>query len=204
MRLAHTVLELHKLKEKTVIADELHKLKEKTVIADGVIKETEFLYDKAKQNGLSRGRKGSVLIGAALYIACRETQSSLTLNDIAKVLEIKRRTLAKVCRIMISELGLSIPLTDTSKCVSRLAAITKISDRTKQIAAHVMNEITKREITAGKKPMSVAACVLYMSCEISGELKSQTEIANAAGISLPTLRNRFFDLRRQIRARHKS
>ena len=31
--------------------------------------------------------RNSVLIGAALYIACRETQSSLTLNDIAKALE---------------------------------------------------------------------------------------------------------------------
>lgn len=182
---------------------ELDKLKEKLIISDGVIKETQFLYEKAKESGLSRGRGCPVLIGAALYIACRETQSPMTLNDISKVLGIKRRTLAKVYRIMISELVLSIPLTDTYKCVSRLAAIIKISDRTKQIATRVMNEITKREIPAGKKPMSVAASVLYMSCKISGEHKSQAEIANAAGISLLTLRNRFFDLRRQIRTRRK-
>jgi transcription initiation factor TFIIB len=183
---------------------ELLKLKERLLISDGVIKETEFLYEKAKQNGLSRGRGNSVLIGAALYIACRESQSPLTLNDISKALGIRRRSLAKVCRVMISELQISIPLTDTSKFITRIASITKMSDRTKQIAAHVLSEMTKREIPAGKKPMSVAASVLYMSCEISGEHKSQAEIANAAGISLLTLRNRFFDLRRQIRTKRKN
>ena len=66
-----------------------------------------------------------------------------------------------------------------------------------------MNEITKREIPAGKKPMSVAAAVLYMSCEISGEHKSQSEIANAAGISSITLRNRFLELQSKIRRKLK-
>jgi transcription initiation factor TFIIB len=185
------------------IVFELLELKEKLVLSDEVINKTQLLYEMAKQSGLSRGRKIPILIGAAVYIACRETQYPRTLNDISKGLGIKRRTLAKVCRTMISGLALSIPLTDTSKFITRLAVITKISNRTKQIAARVMNEITKREIPAGKKPMSIAAAVLYMSCEISGEQKSQTEIANAAGISSITLRNRFLELQSKIRRKRK-
>jgi transcription initiation factor TFIIB len=181
---------------------ELHKLQEKLLIPDEVIQEAQILYDKARQSGLSRGRKCPVLIGAALYLACREAQSPTTLNDIAIAVNVKRRTLAKVYRTMISELVLSIPLADTRKFIIRLVSIIRITEKTRQIAARMMNEIIKREIPAGKKPISVAAAVLYMSCEISGEYKSQSEIANAAGISLLTLRNRFLELKRQISRRN--
>jgi transcription initiation factor TFIIIB Brf1 subunit/transcription initiation factor TFIIB len=46
-----------------------------------------------------------------------------------------------------------------------------------------MTEIVKREITAGKKPMSLAATAIYMSSTTTGERISQNALAVASGIT---------------------
>jgi transcription initiation factor TFIIB len=54
--------------------------------------------------------------------------------------------------------------------------------------------VTNREISAGKNPMGLAATVVYISCIKTGENITQKDIAQAAGITDVTLRNRFKDL----------
>jgi transcription initiation factor TFIIB len=58
-----------------------------------------------------------------------------------------------------------------------------------------MNEVAKKEISAGKDPMSLAASVLYVSCLKTGEDRTQTQIAHASGVTEVTVRNRYKDLK---------
>jgi transcription initiation factor TFIIB len=46
--------------------------------------------------------------------------------------------------------------------------------------------------------MALAATVLYVSCLNTGENKTQTDIADAAGITEVTLRNRYKDLKNRF------
>jgi transcription initiation factor TFIIB len=73
----------------------------------------------------------------------------------------------------------------------------------------IMHEATRKEITAGKDPMGLAAAVLYMSCTYnnspqsifqsrSGDKKSQIAIAQAAGITDVTLRHTLRDLKNNL------
>jgi transcription initiation factor TFIIB len=73
-----------------------------------------------------------------------------------------------------------------------------LNENTKRQAMDVMNNLTKREISAGKHPMALAATVLYVSCLNTGENKTQTDIADAAGITEVTLRNRYKDLKNRF------
>jgi transcription initiation factor TFIIB len=61
-----------------------------------------------------------------------------------------------------------------------------------------MDDVTKREMSAGKDPMGLAATVVYMSCIKTGEDRTQKDIAQAAGVTDATLRNRFRDLRNKL------
>jgi transcription initiation factor TFIIB len=61
-----------------------------------------------------------------------------------------------------------------------------------------MNDITKNEISAGKDPMGLAASVLYMSSLNTGDAITQMDIADAAGVTEVTIRNRFKDLKKQL------
>jgi transcription initiation factor TFIIB len=60
-----------------------------------------------------------------------------------------------------------------------------------------MNDIIKKEISAGKHPMGLAATVLYISCLNTGVYIRQADIASAAGIEV-TLRNRIKDLKDKL------
>jgi transcription initiation factor TFIIB len=61
-----------------------------------------------------------------------------------------------------------------------------------------MDEVTENEISAGKNPMGFAATILYLSCLRTGENKTQTDIAQAAGVTEVTLRNRFKELKNKL------
>jgi transcription initiation factor TFIIB len=89
-------------------------------------------------------------------------------------------------------------MVDISRCVARVANKTKLSEKTKRQAMNIMDDVTKRGISAGKDPMGLAATVLYVSCINTGESRSQVDIADAAGITEVTLRNRFKDLKSKL------
>jgi transcription initiation factor TFIIB len=58
-----------------------------------------------------------------------------------------------------------------------------------------MNHLKKKEVTAGKDPMGMAATVVYMVCSSTGETRTQTDIARIAGITEMTLRNRYKEIK---------
>jgi len=176
---------------------ELDRLKDKLAVSDAVIEKTAYIYRKAQERGLVRGRTISAMVGAALYIACRETGASRTLKDIAEIGNIKRKDLARIYRLVM-ELDLKIPMIDPMKCIVRVANRANLSERTKRIALNIMKDVTKSGMSAGKDPMGLAASVLYLACLRTSESRTQTDIAVAAGVTEVTVRNRYKNLKSQL------
>jgi transcription initiation factor TFIIB len=178
--------------------NELDRLEDKLGLSDSVIEKTAYIYRKVQERGLIRGRSISAILAGAVYIACREMGFPRTLKDITAICNIKRRYIAKAYRLLIVELDLKIPLLDPIKCISRIANNAKISEKTKRLAINIMHDIIKKEISAGKDPMGLAAAVLYLSCLRTDEKKIQRYIADAAGVTEVTLRNRYKNIIRQM------
>jgi len=172
-------------------------LKDKLGLSDTVVEKTAYIYRKAQERGLVRGRTISGILAAAVYIACRELETPRTLKDIATDSNIKLHEVAKSYRLLYFELDLKIPIVDPLKCIARLANKSNLSEKTKRQASEIMNNVTKRGISAGKDPMGLAASVLYLSSFNTGENITQNNIAYAAGITEVTLRNRVKDLKDQ-------
>jgi transcription initiation factor TFIIB len=62
-----------------------------------------------------------------------------------------------------------------------------------------MKEIIKKELSAGKDPMGLAAAVLYLICQQNGDdTKTQRFFADIAGVTDVTIRNRCSELRDEI------
>ena len=122
-----------------------------------------------------------------------------TLKEVAAAISIRFKTLSRSYRILVTELDISTPpVIDPMKCIVKVANNADLDENTKRRAMDVMNNITKREISAGKHPMAVAATVLYVSCLNSGVNIRQADIADAAGITEVTLRNRYKDLKNKL------
>jgi transcription initiation factor TFIIB len=177
--------------------NQLDILKDKLGLPDAIVEKTAYIYRKAQRRGLVRGRTISEVLAAATYLACREVGIPKALKEIAEGNNIKRRTLAKSYRLLISELDIKIPIVDPAKCITKVANKANLNERTKRNAIDIMYQLNKKEIHAGKGPMSVAATVLYMACLNTGEKRTQIDIAQAAGITVVTLRNRYTDIKRR-------
>jgi transcription initiation factor TFIIB len=177
---------------------ELHVLKDKLALPDAIVEKSAYIYRKAQEIGLTRGRTISATIGSAVYIACRELQIPKSLREIAVASNIKRRVLSRSYRILTSELDIKIPIIDPIKCIVKVGNKASLNEKTKRQAIDVMNNITKSEISAGKNPMGLAATVLYIACLKTGVNIRQADIAYAAGISEVTLRNRIKDLKERF------
>ena len=178
--------------------EHLNMLKDKLGLSDAIIEKTAYVYRKAQVNGMVRGRTINSVLAASLYITCREMRISRTLKDIAAISNIKRKELARMYRLMFFKLDVKIPIVDPLKCVVKISNKINLSEKTKRKAISIMNDVTKKEISAGKDPMGIAATVLYLSCLKTGEHRSQIDIAKAAGVTEVTVRNRFKDLKKQF------
>ena len=167
---------------------DLDRLRGTLRLSDAIVEKAAYIYRRAQEQGLVRGRTMRAVMGAAIYIVQREMGISGTLDDIIRATNTKEKDLARAYRILIRELDLKVPMVDPVKCVSRVANKANISERTKRKAMNMIYDVVKSGLAAGKDPMGLAASVLYVSCVNSGEVKSQAAIADAAGVSEVTLR----------------
>jgi transcription initiation factor TFIIB len=167
---------------------DLDRLRGMLRLSDTIVEKAAYIYRRAQEQGLVRGRTMRAVMGAAIYIVQREMGISGTLDDIIRATNTKEKDLARAYRILIRELDLKVPMVDPVKCVSRVANKANISERTKRKAMNMIYDVVNSGLAAGKDPMGLAASVLYVSCVNSGEVKSQAAIADAAGVSEVTLR----------------
>ena len=178
--------------------NEMDKLKDKLALADAVIEKAAYIYRKAMEKKLVRGRSIQGLVAACLYAACRNTETPRTLDDVAKGINIRRKDVARCYRLLYRELEFKMPVVDPVKAVSRIASIVELGERSKRKAVDILNQAKKIGLVAGKDPMGMAAAALYLACITSGEVKSQKQISMASGVTEVTIRNRCAGLRKML------
>ncbi|MCP8309791.1 MAG: transcription initiation factor IIB [archaeon] len=178
---------------------ELDRLADKLNVGDAVIERSAYIYRKALERGLVRGRSISALIAAALYAACRDTETPRTLKDVSAVSNIRKKDIARCYRLLLREMEMKMPVLDPVKCVSRIASRAKLSEKTKRRALEILKKAEESKISAGKDPMGLAAAALYVACVLEGENKTQKDIAEAAGVTEVTIRNRYKGLKSTLK-----
>ena len=175
--------------------NELNRLKDKLAISANVLEKAAYLYRKALEKKLVRGRSISAMIAASLYAACRDTETPRTLNDVADAANVKRKDISRCYRLLHKELELKMPVVDSIQLIARISSKLGITEKTKRYAVKVLQEAQERKESAGKDPMGLAASALYLAC-IKNEVSiTQRDLAEAAGVTEVTIRNRIKALR---------
>ncbi|MDH3853615.1 MAG: transcription initiation factor IIB [Nitrosopumilus sp.] len=174
---------------------EVSTLKDKLSLSNVVVEKASYIYRKALEKKLVRGRSISAMIAASLYAACRDTETPRTLKDVADAGNIKKKDISRCYRILHQELELKMPVVNSIQCVARIASKLGITEKTKRHATKILQVANERKESAGKDPMGLAAAALYMSCVKNGEDMTQRDIAEAANVTEVTIRNRYKGLR---------
>jgi transcription initiation factor TFIIB len=177
---------------------ELRTFSDKIKVSDAVTERAAYFYRKALERNLVRGRSITAIIAASLYAACRDCEVPRTLKDVAAASNVKKKDLARSYRLMHREMDFRMPVAEASRCVSGIASRAMMSERTQRRAREILVRAKRIGITAGKDPMGLAASALYVACTLEGEDKTQKDVAEAAGVTEVTIRNRYKGLREAL------
>ena len=165
-------------------------IKTKLGIPNNVVETAAYIYRKAVNAKLTRGRTTVSLVSAALYAACRENNIPRTLDDIANAGNVERKILSRDLRTIIKKIELNLNQYDTSSFISKISNNMNLKEKTKRDAFDILDRCEKEQITGGKHPVGQAAASLYLSCIMNGEKISQKKFSVESGVSDVTIRNR--------------
>jgi transcription initiation factor TFIIB len=174
---------------------QLNKLKDKMTISSNVLEKAAYIYRKALEKKLVRGRSISAMIAASLYAACRDAETPRTLKDVADAANVKRKDIARCYRLLHHELELKMPVVDSVQCVARISSKLGVTEKIKRYAVKILQEAQDQKESAGKDPMGLAATALYLACVKNGVSITQRDLAEAAGVTEVTIRNRYKGLK---------
>jgi transcription initiation factor TFIIB len=177
---------------------ELDRLCDKLHISSNIKERAAVIYRKALESGLVRGRSISAIAAASLYAACRITQTPRTLREITKQSTMDKKDIARCYRLMLKDLGIQMPKPNAQLRVPKIAARVGVGEKTQQTAVDILRQAEKIRTTAGKDPMGLAAAALYIACVINNEKRTQKVIADAAGVTEVTIRNRYKGLKEAL------
>jgi len=174
---------------------ELDRLCDKLHIPANIKEQAAVIYRKALDSDLIRGRSISAIAAASLYAGCRITQTPRTLREITHLSLIDKKDIARCYRLMLKDLGIQMPKPDAQLRVPKIAAKVGVGEKTQQTAVDIIRRAEKIRTPAGKDPMGLAAAALYIACVMNNEKRTQKVIANAAGVTEVTIRNRYKGLK---------
>jgi len=163
-------------------------------LSNSVEEETSRIYTFALRKGLTRGRSMEAVVAASLYAGSKRFSFSRTLDEISEASGITRKDLARAYRQLLRELHMSIIPSDPTEYVHRFATRLLMGQQTISKAIEIIEEAQNLDLTSGRGPTGIAAAALYVAGLINGEKRTQREVADAAGVTEVTIRNRYKEL----------
>jgi len=135
---------------------------------------------------------------AALYAACRQCHVPRTLDEISSIARMSRKDVGRNYRYVARELELKLIPTSPEDYISRFCSELKLSGDVKAKTIEILKEAADKELTSGRGPTGVAAASLYIASVLCGERKTQREVADVAGVTEVTIRNRYKELTKKL------
>ncbi|MEM0014513.1 MAG: transcription initiation factor IIB [Zestosphaera sp.] len=182
----------------TQAAEELDRLAVELGLPEAIKDEAAAIYRKAVERGIVRGRAVEAVVAACLYIACRLYKLPRSLDDIAEYTKTQKKEIARCFRLLVRELNIRIPVSGASDYVPQMISALGLGGRVEAKAREILEQAKSTGITAGKDPAGVAAAAVYIAARLCGIKKTQKDIAQVAGVTEVTVRNRYREITQQL------
>ncbi len=156
------------------------------------------IYRKSVEKNLVRGRSIEGVVAAALYAACRQAGVPRTLDEIATYSRVDRKEVGRTYRFIARELGLKLMPTSPADYIPRFCTALGLSGEVQKKAIEIIKKAEEKELTSGRGPTGVAAAAIYIASILSGERRTQREVAEVAGVTEVTIRNRYKELAERL------
>ena len=164
-----------------------------------VEEEAARIYTLAVQRGLVRGRSMESVVAGALYAACRRHEVPRTLDEMGEASGIEKKEIGRTYRFVTRELDINILPSNPADYIPRFASALNLSPEIQSKAVEILEQARDIELTSGRGPTGIAAAALYVSSLLYGAKRTQREVADVAGVTEVTIRNRYKELIKRLK-----
>ena len=173
---------------------EISKISNRLSLPKNILETASVIYRKAVKEHLIRGRSIQGVTAAAIYVACRQCGLARTLEEIAQASNINRKEIGRSYRFLIKELDYFIPPLKPSQYITKFSNQLTMQGKVEEIAHKILTTARELKLTSGRGPTGIAAAASYIASVLTGERKTQREIAEIAQVTEVTIRNRYKEL----------
>jgi len=163
-------------------------------IPPSIEEEAARIYNLAVRKSLVRGRSMESVVVGAIYIAARRFNLPRSLNEICKKTGANKRDVGKTYRFIARQLGIKLLPSGPEDYIPKFANKLGFSSETQTKAVEILKTAKDRQLTSGRGPIGLAAAALYVASLMTGEKRTQREIADVVGVTEVTIRNRYKEM----------
>jgi transcription initiation factor TFIIB len=173
---------------------EITKISNNLNLPKNILETASVIYRKAVKERLIRGRSIQGVTAAAIYLGCRQCGLARTLEEIAQASSVNKKEVGRSYRFLIKELNYSIPPVRPSQYITKFSNQLTMQGKVEEIAHKILSAAKELKLTSGRGPTGIAAAASYIASVLTGERKTQREIAEIAQVTEVTIRNRYKEL----------
>jgi len=149
---------------------------------------------------LARGREIRIVAGSSIYAACRENRVPITLKELASVTHTSPRELGRIYMLILDKMEIKPPNPNGFSYIEKVATRIHATEEVEKLSQKMEKEAVDAGL-GGRNPMSLAAAALYTASLDAGEPVTQSDLAEAAGVSVISLRETAKWMRSLLQAR---
>jgi len=175
------------LSEITKIANNLN-------LPKNILETASVIYRKAVKERLIRGRSIQGVTAAAIYLACRQCRLARTLEEIAQASTVNKKEVGRSYRFLINKLDTHVASVKPSQYIAKFSNQLMMQGKVEEIAYKILTTAKELKLTSGRGPTGMAAATCYIASTLTGEKRTQREVAEIAQVTEVTIRNRYKEL----------
>jgi transcription initiation factor TFIIB len=153
-----------------------------------------MIFKRAVQKKLLRGRSTDGIVLASIYAACRQCGMPYTLYEFSNVSNLDKKEVGKNYRFLAANLSLQLMPILPQDYVVRFCDDLSLTKRTQDKTLEIIEKAEHQELISGRSPTGVVAAAIYMASVLCRESITQKNIADVAGVTEVTVRNRYKEL----------
>lgn len=184
-----------KTRNLTKAVKEILRITEILGMSPSIAERAGYIYRKALNMKLIRGRSITGIVAATIYIACKDAGVHFPIEQMERVVEnCSRKNMMHYYKLLLRCMKMNVALPEPTRYLSRIAARAKLSGKTERKAFEILSLIENEPTLSGKKPISLAASALYLAALQVGEHTTQLRIAIASELTTITIRKRCLEI----------
>ncbi|MDP8011797.1 MAG: transcription initiation factor IIB [Thermoplasmata archaeon] len=178
----------------SIALQELNTIASKMGLPKDIRETAAVIYRKAVEKNLIRGRSIESIVSASIYAACRQVNLPRTLDEVAKSAELSKKKIGRSYRHLTKELKLNLKPTYPTSYIVQFCNKLNLDKSVQEEAENIIRRAGELGVISGKGPTGIAAAAIYIASTLKDQVRTQKEIADVAGVTEVTIRNRYKEI----------